>query len=205
MSLRDEYSPPRRYSSLADVVTEMIMTTAPPIAWNAVARGFHWLMAVLILLQGAGGWIGHEMDRSPAKVDVMTAHKSLGITLLLLVILRLLWRLSHPAPPLPAQSKSWEVRAAWLSHATLYLLMFALPLSGWLAASTSIVPWKLWWVIPWPAIAAPDPGLHELAGEVHETLVKLLIAVLIVHVAAALRHHFLKRDDVLLRMWRGVR
>jgi cytochrome b561 len=162
-------------------------------------------MAALILLQGAVGWIGHEMNRSPTKVDVMTAHKSLGITLLLLVILRLLWRLTHPAPPPPAHSKAWEIRAARLSHALLYLLMFALPLSGWLAASTSIVPWKLWWVIPWPAIAAPDPALHDLAGEVHEALVKALVAVLVVHVAAALRHHFLKRDDVLLRMWRGSR
>lgn len=181
------------------------MMNETPAAWHPVVRGIHWLMAALIVVQGVVGWVGHEMARSPAKVDVMTAHKSLGITLLLLVILRLLWRLSHPAPPLPAQTKRWEIRAAWLSHAALYLLMFALPLSGWLTASTSIVPWKLWWVMPWPAIAAPDPGLHEFAGEVHETLVKLLIAVLIVHIAAALRHHFLKRDDVLLRMWRGGR
>ena len=181
------------------------MMNETPAAWHPVARGLHWLMAALILVQGVVGWVGHEMSRSPAKVDVMTAHNSLGITLLLLVSLRLLWRLAHPAPALPAQSKSWETMAAWLSHATLYLLMFALPLSGWLAASTSIVPWKLWWVMPWPAIAAPDPELHEFAGEVHEALVILLIAVLIVHVAAALRHHFLKRDDVLLRMWRGGR
>lgn len=181
------------------------MTNDTPYAWNGVARGFHWLMAALILLQGVVGWVGHEMNRSPAKIEVMTAHKSLGITLLLLVVLRLLWRRTHPAPPHPAGSKRWEVRAARLSHALLYLLMIALPLSGWLSASTSIVPWKLWWVIPWPAIAAPDQGLHEFAEELHEVLVKVLIALLIVHVAAALQHHFLKRNDVLLRMWRGSR
>lgn len=162
-------------------------------------------MAALILVQGGVGWVGHEMSRSPAKIEVMTAHKSLGITLLLLVILRLLWRWQHPAPPPPPNSRLWEIRAMWLSHALLYSLMIALPLSGWLAASTSIVPWKLWWIIPWPAIAAPDPGLHDLAGEVHEVLLKILIAVLAVHIGAALQHHFLKRDDVMLRMWRGSR
>lgn len=161
-------------------------------------------MAALILAQGVVGWIGHEMGRSPAKVDVMTAHKSLGITLLMLVMLRGFWRLTHPAPPHPPGIERWEIRAAWLSHAGLYLLMIALPLSGWLAASTSIVPWKLWWLIPWPDIAAPDEALHEIAEEMHETLVKVLIALLLVHVGAALRHHFIKRNDVLLRMWRGT-
>ena len=160
-------------------------------------------MAALILAQGVVGWIGHEMERSPAKIDVMTAHKSLGITLLLLVLLRLAWRIGHRAPPPPPGSGRWEIRAAWLSHLGLYLLMIALPLSGWLSASTSIVPWKLWWLIPWPDIAAPNQALHEIAEEVHEVMVKLLIALLALHVAAALRHHFLKRNDVLRRMWRG--
>jgi len=180
------------------------MATHNPVeSWSAAARLLHWLMAVLIALQGIGGWIGHEMDRSPLKVDVMTAHKSLGITLLLLAVIRLLWRWAHPAPPQPAGSKPWEIRAAWLSHATLYLLMIALPLSGWLAASTSLIPWKLWWFIPWPSIAPVDPHLHEIATEVHEALVWSLMAILVVHIAAALRHHFVKHDTVLLRILRG--
>jgi cytochrome b561 len=179
------------------------MTPVPVTVWNPLARALHWTMAGLILVQGTVGWIGHEMERSPAKIDVMTAHKSLGITLLLLVLLRLAWRAGHQAPPPPSGTSRWEMRAARLSHLALYLLMIALPLSGWLAASTSIVPWKLWWLIPWPDIAAPDEALHDIAGEVHETLVKVLIALLLVHVAAALRHHFFKRNDVLLRMWRG--
>lgn len=181
------------------------MANGLPTGWNPVARGLHWLMAALILAQGVVGWVGHEMSRSPVKVEVLTAHKSLGITLLMLVALRLLWRWAHPAPPSPAGSNPWEVRAARLSHALLYLLMIALPLSGWLSASTSIVPWKLWWIMPWPAIAEPDQALHEFAEELHELLVKVLVAVLIVHVAAALQHHFLRRNDVLLRMWRGGR
>lgn len=182
------------------------MTRGSAIAnWPPFARGIHWLMAALILAQGVLGWVGHEMARSPAKVDVMTAHKSLGITLLLLAVLRLAWRATHPAPPPPAGSRTWEIRAAALSHILLYLLMIALPLSGWLAASTSIVPWKLWWLIPWPDLAAPDEALHEIAEEVHEILFKVLLAVLVIHVGAALRHHFIKRDDVLIRMLRGMR
>jgi len=178
-------------------------TRVPSESWSRTARSLHWLMALLILLQAVVGWIGHEMERSPLKVDVLTAHKSLGITLLMLAVLRLLWRWTHPAPPHPAGSPRWQLWAARLTHVALYILMIALPLSGWLVASTSIVPWKLWWLIPWPRIAAADKTLHEIAQDVHEALVWWLVAVLAVHVAAALWHHFAKRDTVLLRMLRG--
>jgi len=172
-------------------------------SWTATARAMHWSMAALILLQAAVGWVGAEMERSPLKVDVLTAHKSLGITLLLLVLFRLTWRWTHRAPAPPAGSKTWEIRAAGLSHAALYLLMIAVPLSGWLSASTSIVPWKLWWLVPWPDIAAVDQQLHGAAEEIHEALVWCLAAILAVHVAAALWHHFVKRDGVLRQMLRG--
>jgi cytochrome b561 len=160
-------------------------------------------MAVLIGLQAVAGWVGHEMDRSPLKADVLTAHKSLGMTLLMLVVVRLFWRWAHPVPPAPAASAPWQIWAARLTHAALYLLMIALPLSGWLVASTSIVPWKLWWVIPWPDIAAADKQLHEVAGDIHEALVWWLVAILAIHVGAALWHHFFRRDTVLIRMLRG--
>jgi cytochrome b561 len=172
-------------------------------SWSATARTLHWLMALLILLQAIGGWVVEEMDSSPLKVDAMTAHKSLGITLLLLLVIRLLWRLTHAAPPPPQGSKWWEILAARLSHTALYLLMIAVPLSGWLSASTSIIPWKLWWLMPWPRIASPSEDLHEIAEAVHEGLIWALAAVLAVHVSAALYHHFVKRDAVLRRMLRG--
>jgi len=175
----------------------------PDASWSLTARALHWLMALLIALQAVAGWIGHEMDRSPLKVDVLTAHKSLGITLLFLLAVRLLWRWAYQPPPPPAGSSAWQTRAARLTHSALYLLMLGLPLSGWLVASTSIVPWKLWWVIPWPEIASADKELHEIAEEVHEALVWCLVAVLALHIAAALWHHFVKRDTVLLRMLRG--
>lgn len=173
--------------------------------WSATARGLHWLMALLIGLQAVGGWVIDEMESTPLKVDAMTAHKSLGITLLLLLLFRLLWRWTHPAPGPPQGSKRWEILAARLSHIALYLLMFAVPLSGWLSASTSIVPWKLWWAIPWPRIASPGKELHDIAEELHEGLIWALLTVLAVHVAAAMYHHYVKRDPVLQRMLGGGR
>lgn len=170
--------------------------------WHPVIRVMHWLMALLFAVQAAVGWIGADMPRSPAKIDVMTLHKSLGITLLLLAVFRLGWRGLHSAPPLPAGNAPWENIAARSVQALLYVSLFALPLSGWLAASTTAVPWKLWWFLPWPRLTAPDQAMHDWSAGVHEALIWLLLALLTLHVAAALRHHFLLHDDVLRGMWR---
>jgi cytochrome b561 len=174
-------------------------------SWNTIARGLHWLMAVLILVQALVGWIAHDMERSPARIDAMTFHKSLGFTLLLLLLLRLAWRWTHSVPPPPAGSSAWEVRLARLAHVALYLLLAAIPLAGWVAASAYVVPWKLWWSIPMPRIVAPDRATFDLASEAHESLVALFLAILALHVAAALWHHFVRRDRVLIDMWRGGR
>jgi cytochrome b561 len=171
--------------------------------WGSVARALHWSIAALIGIQLCLGWIGGEMARSPAKVNLMTAHKSLGLTVLALVVLRILWRWANVAPQPPERSPRWEILAAKASHLVLYLLLVAVPLSGWVAASTSAIPWKFWWLAPLPNLLEPQPDLHEVAGEVHEALVTTFLVVLGVHVVAALRHHFLQRDRVLMRMWRG--
>ena len=174
-------------------------------SWNAVARGLHWLMALLIALQGLVGWVAQGMERSPARVDAMTVHKSLGITLLLLLLLRLAWRWTHPAPPPPGGSSAWEIQLARLAHLAMYLLLGGIALSGWVAASAYVIPWKWWWLVRMPRIVAPDKATFELASRVHEILVAVFLAVLAVHVAAALWHHFVKRDRVLIGMWRGER
>ncbi|MFV8816795.1 cytochrome b [Haliea sp. E17] len=176
------------------------MLSSTPLAWHPVNRWLHWIIALLIAAQAVLGWVGHEMARSPAKVDMMVAHKSLGVTLVLLVVLRLVWRVTHPVPPPPAGSKGWEIRLAQLTHIALYLAIIGLPLSGWMVADTSAAPWKLWWVIPLPSFIEPDRQLHRIGEELHELLVTVLIVLLVVHTAAALYHHFVKRDDVLLRM-----
>jgi len=179
------------------------MLKSTETSWGLVARLLHWGMALLIAAQAAIGWIADELDRTPLRADVMTAHKSLGITLLMLLALRLAWRAFDPKPLPPPGAPAWAVRAARYTHGLLYLLLFALLMSGWLAASTTILPWKLWWVLPWPAIAAPNPDLHHLAEEIHEASLAGLMALLAAHAGAALKHHFVDRDGVLRRMWRG--
>ena len=172
--------------------------------WGRIARGLHWLMALLIAAQLGLGWITHQLDRSPLKIDMMTAHKSVGITLLMLLVFRLLWRWFDLAPAYPNGSRSWEHTLSRITHAALYLLITGMILSGWIAASTSVIPWKLWWFIPWPRLTGPDKALHELAAESHEFLAWLILMLVAGHVIAALRHHYIKKNNVLKRMWKGM-
>jgi cytochrome b561 len=172
-------------------------------SWGWFSRFLHWLVVLMIALQAALGFIADSLSRSPLKVDMMTAHKSLGITILAVLLVRVAWRLGNPPPVHPPGSPAWEKTAAKISHALLYVLMFAVPLSGWLSASTSIIPWKLWWTLSWPRIASPDPDLHSLASDLHEITFICLCIVLTIHIAAALKHHFINRDEVLKRMWRS--
>jgi cytochrome b561 len=174
-----------------------------PESWGSLTRFLHWGMAVLILAELALGWTAKLWRLSPTKLDLFVWHKSIGILLLGLALLRLLWRLANPTPVLPAGMPRWEQRAARTSHATLYFLMFAMPLSGWVAHSAANIPLKLFWLVPLPDIVAPDKALAELAKGVHLALFLLFVAVLTLHVAAALYHHFRRRDTVLARMLSG--
>jgi cytochrome b561 len=169
-------------------------------SWNGVAKAFHWLIAALIFAQFALGWLASSGRLSPAKLNLFVWHKSVGILILALVLLRLLWRLATPAPSLPAEIPAWERAAARVSHVLLYVLMLALPLSGWVINSAAAVPLRIFWLIPFPAIAAPDRRTEEFASSVHFWLFVLLAALLLLHVAAALRHHFVKHNDVLTWM-----
>lgn len=173
--------------------------------WGAVARVFHWLIAALILVQFIIGSIAEDMKLTPAKLDLFVWHKSIGVTVLVLALLRLLWRLGNPPPVAPAGTASWERRLAAAAHWVLYALIFAVPLSGWWVSDASRVPFKAFFSVPMPDFIATDRAVQEAAAEVHEALTMTLLVVVIVHVAAALRHHFLLHDDVLRRMLKGRR
>jgi cytochrome b561 len=173
--------------------------------WGAVARGFHWLIAVLILAQFVVGSVAEEMKLTPAKLDLFVWHKSIGVTIFALAVLRLLWRLGNPPPAMPPGTPRWEQRLAALGHWALYALMFAVPISGWLVSDASRVPFKAYFVLPMPDLVETSRSLQEAAEEVHEVLTMALLLVAIVHIAAALRHHFLLHDDVLRRMLTGKR
>jgi cytochrome b561 len=172
-------------------------------AWGAVARGFHWVIAALILAQFVIGSVAEEMKLTPAKLDLFVWHKSIGVTILALAVLRLLWRLANPPPAMPAGTPRWEQRLAALGHWALYALIFVVPISGWLVSDASRVPFKAYFVLPMPDLIETSRSLQEAAEEVHEVLTMTLLVVVIVHITAALRHHFLLHDDVLRRMLTG--
>lgn len=170
-------------------------------SWGAPAKLFHWLVAVLIFIQFVLGWWAVSWRLSPLKLNLFVWHKSIGMVILALVIWRLLWRWMNPTPVLPADTPAWERVAARASHALLYVLMIALPLSGWLLNSAAGVPFRIFRIIPLSSLIAPDKHMAELAALVHLLLCLALAVLLVLHIGAALRHHFIKRNDVLRRMW----
>lgn len=168
--------------------------------WGAVAKSFHWLFAAIIFAQFALGKIAEEMSVSPQKLELFVWHKSIGVTVLLLAFLRLAWRLTDAPPRLATARARWEHLAAKTSHSLLYMLMIAVPLSGWWISDTSRIPFKAFWLVPVPDFLAADKAASQAAESVHGFLTAALLALIVVHVAAALRHHFILRNDTLRRM-----
>lgn len=181
-------------------MARMFMLRNSAKAWGFVAMGLHWLLAVLIVGQFVLGAVAADMSVSPFKLDLFVWHKSFGVTILLLVMLRLGWRLTNRAPGLPTSVPTHERQLARINHGLLYGLMIAVPLSGWIVSDTSRIPFRIFWSIPTPDLLPVNREVSELAAGVHETLVVLMIVLVAVHVLAAFRHHFVKHNDVLLRM-----
>lgn len=171
--------------------------------WGPVSQALHWLVVLLILAQGAIGLVMTEMRNSPDKIEAYALHKSIGLTLLALVALRLLWRLYAGAPLAVAGMPRWQARVASLTHALLYALLFALPLTGWLFNSAAGFPLQWFGLFNLPDLAAADQGLRDLAGDLHETLFWALVLVALVHAAAAIHHHLFLQDATLARMLPG--
>ena len=172
-------------------------------SWTLVAKLLHWLMAALILAQLALGKYAESIALSPQKLNLMVWHKSIGIVLLLLVLIRLTWAVVNPRPS-PVDGIGVIMRkASKYSHFVLYLLMLSIPLSGWLMNSAKNIPFSVFRTIPWPNLIGPDKKLAVLFEQLHEGLVNILGIVLVIHVLAALWHHFYRQDRVLTRMWFG--
>lgn len=171
-----------------------------PHRYTATAQALHWLMALLILAALPLGWVMTDLDLSPLKLKLYSWHKWLGVTLFLLALARLAWRATHPAPALPAGMPGWQRAAAGTSHVLLYLLICAIPLSGWLMSSAKGFQTVWFGVLPIPDLLGKDAALGERLNVAHVWLNYALAALLLAHVAAALKHHFVDRDDVLRRM-----
>lgn len=168
--------------------------------WGALSQAFHWLIVALILLQVTLAKIAEDLPIGIEKIATLARHKSVGITILALAVLRLAWRWANPVPELPANLSAGERRLAQFSHASLYVLLFALPLSGWAMSSARGFPVSWWGLVQLPDFVPTHRPLYDALHEVHELLGYALAAVVLLHVAGALRHHFVKRDDVLRRM-----
>jgi cytochrome b561 len=164
------------------------------------AIGLHWAAAVLILANlGFGLWVV-GLPLSPHKLRYLSWHKWIGVTILLLSTARLLWRLRHPAPPLPPTMRPWEVRVANASHGLLYVLFFAAPVTGWLFSSAAGFQTVYLGVLPIPDLVSRNRELAEVLKALHHWINYLLAAGIVLHVTAALKHHFIDGDDVLRRM-----
>lgn len=181
-----------------------------PSKYTRTAIALHWAIALLIFVNIVLGFVAESLPDAWLKT-VMGTHKSIGISVLGLALMRLLWRFTHQPPPLPAVYPRWERLAAHTAHIALYVLIIALPFSGLLLDSAwKFAPEvKMYWfgLFEWPRIdfiMQLEPGLkkqlHHLFGEIHESLAFVLIGLWVVHVGAALKHQFIDKHPELQRM-----
>lgn len=175
-------------------------STTPPERWGPISQAFHWLSALLLTAIGAIGLYMEDLPNAPDKIRIYALHKSLGLTLLAIVVLRLLWRWTRPRPAHLPGLPVWSRRSAGAVHTALYVLMLLVPLAGWTLNSASGYPLQWFGVFNLPSIAAESESLADLAGEVHELGFWLLVLVVAGHVAGAMYHHLFLGDDTLQRM-----
>ena len=169
------------------------------VAYTRTAIALHWLTVALIATGFTLGKWMVDLPIAPQTLRVYAYHKWIGITVFILTAARLVWRLKHPMP-LPAELPAWQRRAAVASHVSLYVLMLAAPVSGWLFSSASGVQVIYLGVIALPNLVAKDAALAATLKTVHFALNFTLLALVLVHAGAALRHYFVERDRVLQRM-----
>jgi cytochrome b561 len=167
--------------------------------YGRAAIALHWITAILILANLTLGLSMVPLPISPRKLQWYLWHKSIGIPIFLLTSVRIAWRTAHPHPA-PVPMPAWQRRAAAASHALLYVLLLAIPLSGWLFSSATGVQVVYLGMFALPDLVPKDKALGDALRLVHVTLNSLLVAVVCIHVAAALKHHFVDRDNSLARI-----
>lgn len=173
----------------------------PHDRWGPLSQLLHWTIVLLITALAIVGLVMVELPKTPRYFWVYDLHKSVGLTLLALVLVRLAWRAYAGRPRTIAGTPRWQERIAGLTHTALYLLILAMPLSGWLYDSASgLRPLRWFGSFRVPKLSAPDTQIRELAHDAHEWLFWVLLTLVIVHAAAALYHHLFRNDDTLARM-----
>ena len=173
------------------------------LRYDRTAIVLHWLIAGAILGQVMFGWFLEDIPRgTPARSLYVNLHKSTGLTLGLLILVRVLWRLLHKPPALPVSMPVWERAAARASHVALYACMVIMPLAGYVASNFSKYGVKLFNAILLPPWGIDDPQIYEFFKGVHKVTSYVFVVLITVHVAAALIH-LVRRDGIFPRMWPG--
>jgi len=169
-------------------------------SWGTISKGLHWGMAILILCMFVLGWMAASWPLSPTKLKLFFWHKSIGIAVLALALLRLIWRWRNPIPSLPVQISAGQRHLARMSHALLYAMLLLIPLSGWVINSAANFPFKVFGWFTLPAIAPHSEAVQAAAEAVHLSGFWILCTLLIIHIGAALQHQFIYKNNVLTRM-----
>ncbi|HDR9471386.1 MULTISPECIES: cytochrome b [Burkholderia] len=172
-----------------------------PTGYTRTAIALHWLIALLIVCGFALGWVMTDIPGfTPTKLKYFSWHKWIGVTVFALAIVRVLWRATHVPPALPAGMRAWQRTAAHVGHLLLYVLMLVIPATGYLYSSASNIPVVYLGIVPLPRLIDPDPALKETFKTLHVSLNYILLALVSLHVLAALKHQLLDRDGLLSRM-----
>jgi cytochrome b561 len=173
------------------------MTTA----YTRTAVALHWIVGALVIAAIIAGWVMTDMAVGPLRLRLFNWHKWTGITVLGLMVVRSLWRLSHP-PPAPLPMPAWQRLASLAVHGTLYLMLLVQPLTGWIFSNAAGVPVVYLGLIPLPNLVDKDKAFGSFVKELHVAGGWVLAAVIGLHLLAAIKHHFFDRDDTLRRMLR---
>ena len=174
--------------------------TAIRTRYGCVAKILHWVVAALIVTQFVLASKAEDLPIGMRKLALLARHKSVGMSVLMLAAVRLMWRAFHKPPALPSDMKTYEIALAKITHVLFYLLLFALPLTGWLMSSAKGYTVSWFNLFPWPNFIAKDDASFKVLQSVHEALAGILFYLSILHILAALKHHFWNKDDVLKRM-----
>jgi len=172
----------------------------PESTYGALAKFLHWTIVILIIAQYVIIEAAEDLPDGPGKFEIITRHKSLGMLILGLALVRIAWKVVNKGQPVPVTMPRPQKIAAAAGHGLLYLLILAQPISGWMMSSAANYPVTFFGLFQFPAIVAPNEGMHETYEDVHEFLFNAILVIAVVHVLAALYHHFIQKDETLRRM-----
>ncbi len=172
--------------------------------YGIVAKGFHWLLFLMLTFSIVAGNFLASMPKGTEKLQAAGMHKSFGAVVLMLILLRLVWRLLNESPSLPSETTATQAMIAKAMHWMLYVLMFAQPLSGIMMSQAAGFPISFFGLFEFPVFLAKDPAVAEIFHTMHGTVWILLVLAVIGHAGAALHHHFIKKDDVLKQITVGA-